>query len=159
MIARLIFGLLVVLALAAPLPAQEPEPAPPAEEEETFDPLRAEQSLKVGEFYLRKKNYEAAIDRFHDALRYKPNFALPHRRLGEAYEKLGEREKAVEHFRKYLEILPAAGDARRVQRRIERLEREIERRALRRSPQARQIAPGGSVVAEAFLLAAEFRGV
>jgi Tfp pilus assembly protein PilF len=134
---RLLLYAFVLLAMAAGLCAQEPAPAEPrnreAKEEEEFDPLRAEQSLKVGEFYLRKKNYDAAIDRFHDAIRYKPNFALPHRRLGEAYEKKREKAKAVEYYRKYLEILPAASDAEKIGKRIARLKREIERDARRRS--------------------------
>jgi Tfp pilus assembly protein PilF len=128
---RLFFGACCFLALAGGLLAQEPAPEESPEEE--FNPLRAEQSLKVGEFYLRKKNYDAAIDRFHDAIRYKPSFALPHRRLGEAYEKKREKLLAVEYYGKYLEILPGAGDAEKVRKRIAKLEREIERDARRRT--------------------------
>lgn len=134
---RLLLSACVFLAMAAGVCAQVPAPEEPrdkeAKEEEEFDPLRAEQSLKIGEFYLRKKNYDAAIDRFHDAIRYKPNFALPHRRLGEAYEKKREKARAVEYYRKYLEILPAASDAEKIGKRIARLERDIERDARRRA--------------------------
>lgn len=122
---RVLLGFCCLLALGGALWAQEPAPKEPEEVE--FNPLRAEQSLKVGEFYLRKKNYDAAIDRFHDAIRYKPDFALPHRRLGEAYEKKREKAKAVEYYRKYLEILPAARDANQIRKRIAKLERELER--------------------------------
>lgn len=134
---RFFLAACLFLAMAAGLFAQEPAPAELREkkgqEEKEFDPLRAEQSLKIGEFYLRKKNYDAAIDRFHDAIRYKPNFALPHRRLGETYEKKREKAKAVESYRKYLEILPGASDAEKIGARIARLEREIERDARRRT--------------------------
>ena len=98
-----------------------------------FDPFRAEKSLEIGEFYLKKRNYDAAIERFKESIRYKPNFALPHRLLGEAYEKKGDPAEAVKNYRKYLEILPVAQDAEKVRKRIEKLSRTLERKA-KRSP-------------------------
>jgi outer membrane protein assembly factor BamD (BamD/ComL family) len=34
-----------------------------AEQEIAYDPYKAEKSLEVGRFYLKKKNYDAAIGR------------------------------------------------------------------------------------------------
>lgn len=99
---------------------------------EFFNPFLAYKNLEVGQFYLKKKNYDAAIERFLEALRHKPNFAQAHRRLGQAYEKKKEHADALEHYKKYLEILPAAEDAEKIRKRITRLERELARQAARR---------------------------
>ncbi len=90
-----------------------------------YDPYQAEKELEVGRFYLRRKHYDAAIARFRTALRYKPQWALPHRWLGEALEKKGDLEAARREYRTYLNLFPAAPDARRIQRKIMELERRL----------------------------------
>jgi len=122
--------LLLALALCAAAPAHAQEPAPP--QEEVFDPYRAEKNLEVGTFYLKKKNYDAAIDRLLESIRYKPNFARPHLLLGQAYEKKNQKALAVEYYEKYLQILPGASDAEKIRRRIEKLKRNLERQAARK---------------------------
>lgn len=103
------------------------------QQEAEFDPLKAEKNLEVGKYYLRRGNYDAAIDRLKDSIRYKSNFAEPHRLLGEAYEKKGEREEAIRYYKKYLEILPSAEDAGKIGEKIEKLNRKIEA-AARKKP-------------------------
>jgi len=100
---------------------------------EFYNPYLAEKSVEVGQFYLKKGNYAAAIERFLEATRHKPNFAKAYRLLGEAYEKNGEKEPAIESFAKYLEILPAADDAGKIRKRIEKLKRELERQKARQA--------------------------
>jgi len=99
---------------------------------EFYNPYLAEKNVEVGTFYLKKKNYDAAIARFLDAIRYKPNHAKAHRLLAEAYDKKKERAKAVEYYTKYLEILPSAEDADKVRKRIAKLKTEIEKEKARR---------------------------
>jgi tetratricopeptide (TPR) repeat protein len=98
-----------------------------AQQEQTFDPYHAEKSVEIGQYYMKKGNYDAAIDRFQDAARYKPNFARPYRLMGEAYEKKGQKAEAVTSYRKYLEIVPSAPDAGSIRKRIEKLSRQLER--------------------------------
>jgi Tfp pilus assembly protein PilF len=121
--------LLLALALCAAAPARAQESPP---QEEVFDPYRAEKNLEVGTFYLKKKNYDAAIDRLLESIRYKPNFARPHLLLGQAYEKKNQKALAAEYYEKYLQILPGAPDAKKVRRRIEKLKRDLERQAARK---------------------------
>jgi len=54
-----------------------PRPAPvnPVSEDVNYDPHRAQKDIEVGNYYLKQKNYRAALERFHDALLYKPNDA------------------------------------------------------------------------------------
>ncbi len=139
---RLRYAIPVLLALAASSPgvsAQGPpgqapveKPVEKAAEEPVFDPYGAEKSVQIGLYYMKKGNYDAAIERFQDAASRKPGFARPYRRMGEAYEKKGEKAEAVKAYQKYVEILPSAEDAGKVRKRIEKLSRELERAKARR---------------------------
>ena len=99
-----------------------PEAAPAAAAAPVFDPLHAERSMDVGNFYLKKGDYDAAIDRFEEAARYNPKLAKPYLMLGEVYEKKGDSASAVTAYRKYLELFQKAPDRDKVQRRIEKLD-------------------------------------
>ena len=116
-----------------PPPAEAPtEPPPPAEP--VFDPLHAQKSIDVGMFYLKKGNYDAAIDRFIDATRFQPKLAIPWKLLGEAYEKKHDNSDAVESYKKYLELFPNAVDAAKVKKRIALLEEKSGQEASKRPP-------------------------
>src|SRR5260370_19271463 len=58
-----------------------------APDQPTWDPLRAEKDLEVGNYYMKKGDLDAAIDRFQDATLAKPGYAIPFRYLGEEQEK------------------------------------------------------------------------
>jgi tetratricopeptide (TPR) repeat protein len=116
---------------AAPIDPSTPPPPPSADvvpdspsapAEPVFDPLHAEKSVEVGIFYLKKGNYDAAINRFTDATHYEPKLAKPWRLLGETYEKKHDATHAVESYKKYLEIVPGAEDAAKITKRIAELE-------------------------------------
>jgi tetratricopeptide (TPR) repeat protein len=119
-----------------PVWAQAPGAAePPAAAEggisefKEWDPLKANKDMEVGTYYLKKGNYDAAIDRFEEAARLQPGLARPYLKLGETYEKKKEWPMAVASYRKYLELFRAAPDAKKVQKRIAELERRIAREA------------------------------
>jgi tetratricopeptide (TPR) repeat protein len=106
-------------------PAAPVEPAEPAEPSvPVLDPVGAGRSMDVGTFYLKKGNYDAAIDRFQDAAQRQPKLAKPYLLMGEAYEKKSEPASAITAYRKYLELFRAAPDKEKVNKRIEKLEAE-----------------------------------
>jgi tetratricopeptide (TPR) repeat protein len=117
-----------------PPPPAEVPPTTPAPPEPVFDPLHAQKSIEVGTFYLRKGNYDAAIDRFLDATHFQSTLAKPWILLGEAYDKKHDDGHALEAYRKYLEILPGAEDATRVRKRIAALEEKAAQEASKRPP-------------------------
>jgi tetratricopeptide (TPR) repeat protein len=126
-------------AEAPPISPSTPPPpptaeAPPAPAEPVFDPLHAEKSIEVGTFYLKKGNYDAAIDRFLDATRFQPKLARPWRLLGEAYEKKHDTSSAIESYKKYLEVFPGAEDAAKVKKRIAMLEEKAGEQASKPPP-------------------------
>jgi tetratricopeptide (TPR) repeat protein len=122
-------------------PADAPSPPPPKSpakqnkdsatqntpDQPVWDPLRAEKDLEVGQFYMRKGDLDAAIDRFQDATVAKPGYAIPFRFLGEAQEKKGLKKQALKSFQRYLDLYPHAEDGDKVRKKIDKLYREVEK--------------------------------
>src|SRR6267378_2628336 len=98
-----------------------------APDQPTWDPLRAEKDLEVGQYYMRKGDLDAAIDRFQDATTAKPGYAIPFRYLGEAQEKKGLKKQAIKSYQRYLDLFPHAEDGDKVRKRIEKLYKEVEK--------------------------------
>jgi tetratricopeptide (TPR) repeat protein len=98
-----------------------------AEDQPMWDPLRAEKDLEVGQYYMRKGDLDAAIDRFEDALRAKPGYAIPFRYLGEAQEKKGLKRDALNSYTSYLELVPHAEDKSKIEKKIEKLRLEVKK--------------------------------
>jgi tetratricopeptide (TPR) repeat protein len=95
-----------------------------APEQPAWDPLRAEKDLEVGQYYMRKGDVDAAIDRFLDATLAKPGYAIPFRFLGEAQEKKGLKKQAIKSYQRYLDLYPHAEDREKIQKRIDKLYKE-----------------------------------
>jgi tetratricopeptide (TPR) repeat protein len=113
-----------------------PKPKPPAKpnkdsatqsapDQPTWDPLRAEKDLEVGQYYMKRGDYDAAIDRFNDAIEAKPGYAVPYKYLGEAQEKKGVKKQAIKSYTRYLDLYPHAEDGDKIRKRIDKLWSEI----------------------------------
>lgn len=98
-----------------------------ADDQPMWDPLRAEKDLEVGQYYMRKGDVDAAMDRFEDAIMAKPGYALPFRYLGEAQEKKGLKREAVKSYSRYLDLYPHAEDKAKIEKKIEKLRAEVEK--------------------------------
>jgi tetratricopeptide (TPR) repeat protein len=96
-------------------------------EEPVWDPQRAEKDLEVGQYYMKRGDVDAAIDRFEDAILAKPGYALPYRYLGDAQEKRGLKRQAIKSYTRYLDLYPRAEDAGKIHKRIEKLWAELEK--------------------------------
>jgi tetratricopeptide (TPR) repeat protein len=92
-----------------------------------WDPQRAEKDIEVGQYYMKRGDVDAAIDRFEDAIVAKPGYALPYRYLGDAQEKRGLKRQAIKSYTKYLDLYPRAEDAGKIHKRIEKLWTEVEK--------------------------------
>ena len=121
-------------------PAEPPAPKKPdkehkpdsatqnAPDQPAWDPLRAEKDLEVGQYYMRKGDVDAAIDRFQDATTAKPGYAVPFRYLGEAQEKKGLKKQAIASYSRYLELYPHAEDGDKIRKKIDKLRKETEKK-------------------------------
>ena len=86
-----------------------------------YDPHRAEKDVEVGNYYLKQKNYRAALDRFHDALLYKPNDADAIYGLAVTQERLDLTDQAYKSYSKYVEVLPHGPMVKEAQEAMKRL--------------------------------------
>lgn len=98
-----------------------------APDQPKWDPLRAENDIEVGQHYMHKGDYDAAIDRFQDAIESKPGYAIPFRYLGEAQEKKGLKKQALKSYQRYLDLYPHAEDGAKIKKKLEKLYKEIEK--------------------------------
>lgn len=103
-----------------------PDEALPPEEDEsvkpkvyTFDPLESDRNIRIGNFYMRQgtvRGYRAALGRYEDATKYNPNSAEAFFKVGEAEEKLKNKDAARIAFEKVIQLAPdskLAHDARK----------------------------------------------
>lgn len=95
-----------------------------ADKEKPFNPMLADKSVKIGDFYFKKKNYSAAIDRYLEAIAYQPNLIRAYERLTRAYEKDGNLDRAVEVCRDFLKKYPSSPKAPQFKQRITQLEKK-----------------------------------
>jgi tetratricopeptide (TPR) repeat protein len=98
-----------------------------ASDQPAWDPLRAEKDLEVGQYYMKKGDVDAAIDRFQDATTAKPGYAIPFRFLGEAQEKKGLKKQAIKSYQRYLDLYPHAEDGDKIRKKIDKLYKEVEK--------------------------------
>lgn len=98
----------------------------PPEEDVTVDPkreyvlnpLQAEKEIRVGNYYLKKGSYKAAMRRYEESIKWDPNSAEGWYKLGEAHSKLGDNKAVREAWTKYLAIEPEGKYAVAVKKRL-----------------------------------------
>lgn len=132
---RLFAALLLsgLLHAAFAQPPRRPDPPPQRESElkeedealttpseYVFNPIQAQQELRVGDFYWKKGSHKAAALRYQEATRWNPSYAEAWLKLGEAKEKLKEIDQAREAYQKYLEVEPGGRKAGDLRKKIDR---------------------------------------
>jgi len=88
------------------------------------DPLLAEQNINIGNFYFKKKNYNAAIQRYLSALEYQPDSILACEALARAYEKSGQVPKAIETYKGFIEKNPDSPKSSEFRLKLARLQKK-----------------------------------
>jgi tetratricopeptide (TPR) repeat protein len=86
-----------------------------------WDPHKAMKDIEVGDFYFKRKNYRAALDRYQEALLYKPNDAVSNFQIGQCLEKMKRPDEARAHYEAYLKILPQGPLSGEAHKALERL--------------------------------------
>ena len=106
------------------------EPPSDVQEMHPWDPHKAAKDVEVGDYYFKRKNYKAAIERYKHALIYKQDDAIATYRLAESLDKTGNLTDAVNYYRAYLKILPHGPYAADAAKAISRLVPESRANAL-----------------------------
>jgi tetratricopeptide (TPR) repeat protein len=86
-----------------------------------WNPMRALKDIEVGDYYFKRKNYKAALDRYKEALYYKDNDAVASFRLALCEEKIGDKAEARKYYAQYLKILPDGPFAKDAHASLDRL--------------------------------------
>jgi Tfp pilus assembly protein PilF len=136
------------------------EPAAPAEDESVlrpWDPHKAAKDVEVGQYYLKLKNYRAALERFNHALTYKPDDAEAIFGLATTQEKLDLLDQADKSYRKYLSILPNGPKSKEAQEGLKRIGSSVvERSPADTGAEAAKIAAHDINVGETYLSSNSF---
>jgi tetratricopeptide (TPR) repeat protein len=119
------------MVVAAPIVrAQVPEkiPSPPLDPDWTYTSPGAAKCVEIGNVYLHKGALKGALSRFQEAVQDDPHYAPAYLGLGKVYERMKEKQKALEAYQRYLDELPTAkeaAEAKDAQRAVARLQKEV----------------------------------
>ena len=107
-----------------PAKQEEKEQIPPEEDDTAkpkefgFNPIEAENDVRVGNYYFKRHNYPAALKRYQEATKWNPNLADAYLHIGETAEKMKDMKTAKEAYQKYIELAPDSKDAERLKKKI-----------------------------------------
>jgi len=107
---------------------QAPLPSEPEEEAKPYTPPAAWRSVEIGDYYFKRKKYNAALSRYEEAATTDPHYPRAYLGLGKAYERIGLKQKALESYQRYLDELPSTKDAleaKDAHKAVARLEKQL----------------------------------
>ena len=116
------------LQKARPQPAtSDKEEVPPEEDTSlvttkySFNPLQSKKDVLVGKEYSKKGNHRAAAGRYREATRWDDSNSEAWLLLGEADEKLKDKNAARDAYKKYIELASDAKNAADIRKKLEKL--------------------------------------
>jgi tetratricopeptide (TPR) repeat protein len=86
-----------------------------------LNPLEADKNVSTGDFYFKRSKYHAAVNRYKEAICWDPSKSEAFLKLGEAEEKLHNRDEARDAYQKYLALAPEAKNAAEIKKRLQKL--------------------------------------
>jgi len=111
-----------------PQPAtSEQEEVPPEEDSSlvttkySFNPLQSKKDVAVGKLYAKKGNYRAAAGRYREATKWDDSNREAWLLLGDAEERLRDKDGARSAYRKYLEVAADAKNAADIRKKLAKL--------------------------------------
>jgi tetratricopeptide (TPR) repeat protein len=84
----------------------------------------AEINIDIGNFYLKKRNFSAAIQRYIEAIEYQPNSTQAYDALARAYEKKGDKDKAIETYKGFIKKYPNSPQCDEFRAKLAKLEKK-----------------------------------
>ncbi len=133
-----------IFLLIGKVRAQGPEKPPsyPIPDDWTYVSPGPAKCVEIGNVYLHKGNLKAALSRYQEAVQDNPHYAPAYLGLGKVYERMNQKQKALDAYKQYLDELPSAkvaADAKDAQRAIARLQKELEPRHTAVTSEGKQV--------------------
>ncbi len=122
-----VLGIIVAAPIAR---AQVPEkpPSPRIDDDWSYTSPGPAKCVEIGNVYLHKGELKGALSRFQEAVKDNPHYAPAYLGLGKVYERMKEKQKALDAYERYLDELPTAKDAaeaKDAQRAVARLQKQV----------------------------------
>jgi tetratricopeptide (TPR) repeat protein len=121
------FGILLIVSSVRGQVPEKP-PSPHIDDDWTYDTPGPAKCVEIGNVYLHKGNLKGALSRFQEAVKDDPHYAPAYLGLGKVYERMNQKQKALEAYERYLDELPTAKDAaeaKDAQRAVARLQKQV----------------------------------
>jgi len=98
-------------------------------EEEVFklDPVKARKSYEIAEYYLKGKHYDAALMRFREAIKYKPDFDMAKLKFIHTLEKKEDWENVVEFTSAYLQAPDMKEHENKLRKSLKNAEKKLQK--------------------------------
>lgn len=93
----------------------------PEEKIKIHDPEQAKKSVKIGDYYAKRDNFQAAEARYLEAIDFNTNWAVPYEKLVKLYEREDRFQDGLHICDLFLTANPASSDAdkfRKLRRRM-----------------------------------------
>ncbi len=87
----------------------------------SYNPQKARKAIEVGDFYFKRDNYRAALNRYQEALQWKPDDAEATFKSAQCLEKLGRLQEARARYEAYLKLLPDGPHAKEARKALAKL--------------------------------------
>ncbi len=118
-----------ILWIEPALHAQAPEKPPQTSDDDDWNYVSPgpAKCVEAGNVYLHRGALQGALSRFQEALKDNPHYAPAYLGLGKVYERMKQKQKALDAYQHYLDELPSAKDAaeaRDAQRAIARVKKQ-----------------------------------
>ena len=137
---RLLTVLAISLSLLSPLfgqrsgekpvlirPGDERPPEEPEEAPLVPDPSKAREHVDIGDFYYRRANFEAAADRYREAILYHPRWPEAYEKLVKVLAEQKAFEEAIRTCEQFVQVNHSSSEVNRFKKRAEELKKEIEK--------------------------------
>lgn len=126
----LLVAALALFWIAPAIRAQAPEPPskPSYDNDWNYVSPGPAKCVEAGNVYLHRGALAGALSRFQEALKDDPHYAPAYLGLGKVYERMKQKQKALDAYQHYLDELPSASqaaEAREAQRAVARLRKEL----------------------------------
>jgi tetratricopeptide (TPR) repeat protein len=86
-----------------------------------WNPMKAIKDEEIGDYYFKRRNYKAALERYKEALYYKDGDAAADFRVAECEAKLGDKAEAKKYYEQYLKLLPDGPHAKEARSSLDKI--------------------------------------